>query len=237
MKTFTIDEYQRFRVPFGIGWKRELVLRCTGSTADKKAGDVYYHAPNGACKLRSNVEMNQYRKLNSVIFNINSVTNFYILVKRHPQITNLTIDNFTFAKQPIYRPPDEIVRHAMQRGTNSVDRPFVFYPQLRSKNMPNSRTDEISPLSSSIDRSSLNNSLIVNEDSNGPDANSDGILGRGKRKRVMPSRYDDNEIDLIPMNKRNKFNNQQRESHSNSNSNDAFSPHSKTSGRYRFDGL
>ncbi|KAI7690602.1 hypothetical protein SSS_10917 [Sarcoptes scabiei] len=96
--------------------------------------------------------------------------------------------------------------------------------------MPNSRTDEISPLSSSIDRSSLNNSLIVNEDSNGPDANSDGILGRGKRKRVMPSRYDDNEIDLIPMNKRNKFNNQQRESHSNSNSNDAFSPHSKTSG-------
>ncbi|KAF7488385.1 hypothetical protein SSS_10917 [Sarcoptes scabiei] len=90
VKTFTIDEYQRFRVPFGIGWKRELVLRCTGSTADKKAGDVYYHAPNGACKLRSNVEMNQY-------------------LKRHPQITNLTIDNFTFAKQPIYRPPDEII--------------------------------------------------------------------------------------------------------------------------------
>ena len=114
VKPFSKEEYERFQQPFQYGWKRELVLRCTGNRGDKKAGDVYYHTPNGSAKLRSYVEMN-------------------LFLRRNPQITELNVTNFTFAKQPIYRPPNEIVRHAMQRGANFVERPFAFNQHIRAK--------------------------------------------------------------------------------------------------------
>ncbi|KAH7638599.1 ras-related protein rab-1a-like protein [Dermatophagoides farinae] len=213
VKPFSKEEYERFQQPFQYGWKRELVLRCTGNRGDKKAGDVYYHTPNGSAKLRSYVEMN-------------------LFLRRNPQITELNVTNFTFAKQPIYRPPNEIVRHAMQRGANFVERPFAFNQHIRAKQQSQQQQQNNNQQRKSISNQSLsliatnnnnNNSIISNnEDSND---HTDGGFGRGKRKRVVPSRYDDEEVDL-PMNKRNKQNHSNRESYSNSNSNDGHSPQS-----------
>lgn len=44
----------KYRKPFNVGWKRELVLRSQSST--NKGGDVYYIAPSGK-KCRSRVEI------------------------------------------------------------------------------------------------------------------------------------------------------------------------------------
>lgn len=66
MQVFSPEEYQAFKKPFELGWKREVVLRGNQAayalTPGKKAGDVYYHLPDGRSKLRSYVEMGMYRK-------------------------------------------------------------------------------------------------------------------------------------------------------------------------------
>lgn len=109
----------------------------------------------------------------------------------------------------------------MQRGANFVDRPFAFNQHIRTKHLPRQTNN---CFSSGNNKS--NNSLLDN--SNNSELTS-GILGRGKRKRVLPSRYDDKEIDLIPVKKSKQSNstnlhsNQQRESFSNNNFNDSQS--------------
>lgn len=240
MRLFTKEEYQTFQKPFEEGWKRELVLRCTGSTAEKKAGDVYYHTPDGTTKLRSYVEMNQY-SLFFLFDDSNFILMFCFLVKRHPDC-QLTVDNFSFAKQPVYRPPDEIVRHAMQRGANFIERPFFFNKHIRHQNTSHKtlqsqqqqtaksqsllskpiRTSTTSTVAATttVASSSSQRNGSMNEDSNDANDSSHGPLGRGKRKRVLPSRYDDNDFDYVHSKK--KF----KDSMSNGNSQDSISPQS-----------
>lgn len=100
-------------------------------------------------------------------------------------------DNFTFAKQPIWRPPDEIVRQALQRGANHVDLPFY----KRNKSTPGSISltktfSKAKRFSSGQDMDNEGDGDSLN-DSHGPPG-----FGRGKRRRVLPSRYDDNEFEV-----------------------------------------
>ncbi|RWS10878.1 ras-related protein Rab-1A-like protein [Dinothrombium tinctorium] len=96
VKHFTPSELEAFKKPFEMGWRREVVLRGTVTNSGKKIGDVYYFSPDKKVKLRSYVEMGLY-------------------LKKH-QNCDLEPENFTFARQPIYKAPEEIVRYAMQRG-------------------------------------------------------------------------------------------------------------------------
>lgn len=74
-----------YKIPFEHGWKRELVYRTTGdyiaNNRSNRNGDVYYYSPNNR-KLRSLREIQEQLNL-SLTDNI------------------LTIDSFTFLKQPI----------------------------------------------------------------------------------------------------------------------------------------
>ncbi|KAG8176252.1 hypothetical protein JTE90_021349 [Oedothorax gibbosus] len=81
-------------IPFTQGWMRELVNRAE-SKPGKKVSDVYYFAPEGK-KLRSMVDIGNY-------------------LSRHPEI-KLTLENFTFAKELVYRAPFEIERDAKQNS-------------------------------------------------------------------------------------------------------------------------
>lgn len=103
-KDFTPDELAAFEKPFTLGWTREVVLRSNTSTAivgRKPLGDVYYHSPDKKIKLRSYVELGTF-------------------LKKNPDC-GLEPENFTFARQPVYHAPDEIVRNALPRGVSSSD--------------------------------------------------------------------------------------------------------------------
>ncbi|CAH1720874.1 unnamed protein product [Aphis gossypii] len=73
-----------FKLPFEFGWKRELVYRTSGESTiinrGNRSGDVYYYSPNNR-KLRSLREIQE--QLDADSENV------------------LTIDSFTFLKQPI----------------------------------------------------------------------------------------------------------------------------------------
>ncbi|XP_067940016.1 uncharacterized protein [Watersipora subatra] len=87
-------------LPFKHGWIRELVIRNPQNEElrdlDRKhtAADAYYYAPEkyGSVKLRSLVR----------------VADFLMDM----DISNLTSNNFSFAKRSIYKPPEEFVRLA-----------------------------------------------------------------------------------------------------------------------------
>ncbi|XP_018346112.1 PREDICTED: uncharacterized protein LOC108750824 [Trachymyrmex septentrionalis] len=66
-----------YKEPFKYGWKRELVYRASNDSSSKKMADIYYYTPAGK-KVRSFREVAE--SLNS---------------------KELTIDNFTFFKEPI----------------------------------------------------------------------------------------------------------------------------------------
>ncbi|XP_018392974.1 PREDICTED: uncharacterized protein LOC108772026 isoform X2 [Cyphomyrmex costatus] len=66
-----------YKEPFKHGWKRELVFRASHDSSAKKMADIYYYTPTGK-KVRSFREVAE--SLNS---------------------KDLTIDNFTFFKEPI----------------------------------------------------------------------------------------------------------------------------------------
>ena len=131
VKILSPQELEDYKQPFLRGWKRELVLRGTVTNTGKKIGDVYYFYPEKKVKLRSHVEMSQW-------------------VKKNPSC-GLTPDNFTFARQPVYEPPGEVVRPAMTRGvgnqwfpdseSNGVVSPVVPElppaPQTKSSPVPN----------------------------------------------------------------------------------------------------
>ncbi|XP_012225397.2 uro-adherence factor A isoform X2 [Linepithema humile] len=85
-----------YKEPFKYGWKRELVFRATNDSAFKRMADIYYYTPKGK-KVRSFREVAE--SLNS---------------------KELTIDNFTFFKEPIGLddPEKEIIRDAKRiRGS------------------------------------------------------------------------------------------------------------------------
>ncbi|XP_017881306.1 uncharacterized protein LOC108625648 isoform X2 [Ceratina calcarata] len=85
-----------FKEPFKYGWKRELVFRASTDPSLKKMADIYYYTPKGK-KVRSFREVAEF--LNT---------------------KELTIDNFTFFKEPIGLddPEKEIIRNAKKlKGT------------------------------------------------------------------------------------------------------------------------
>uniref|UniRef100_A0A2S2NLZ6 MBD domain-containing protein n=1 Tax=Schizaphis graminum TaxID=13262 RepID=A0A2S2NLZ6_SCHGA len=73
-----------FKLPFEHGWKRELVYRTSGESTvlnrANRSGDVYYYSPNNR-KLRSLREIQEQLDISSD--------------------KTLTIESFTFLKQPI----------------------------------------------------------------------------------------------------------------------------------------
>lgn len=84
-----------YKLPFKYGWKRELVFRASNDSSFKRMADIYYYTPKGK-KVRSFREVAE--SLGS---------------------KELTIDNFTFFKEPIglNDPEKEIVRHAKKLGS------------------------------------------------------------------------------------------------------------------------
>lgn len=80
--------------PLDHGWKRELVYRATPDSNMKRNGDVYYYTPTGK-KVRSMRE-----------------------VAENLKNKELTIDDFTFFKEPlgINDPEKEIIRDAKMKG-------------------------------------------------------------------------------------------------------------------------
>lgn len=91
------DKYYK---PFEHDWGREIVIRNTyeevtpSGKLRSRPSDVYYFTPEKT-KLRSMVQITEY------------------LYQTH---SPLTIDNFTFQKDPIYKEPYEIVRMAGSHG-------------------------------------------------------------------------------------------------------------------------
>ncbi|KAJ8687176.1 hypothetical protein QAD02_022970 [Eretmocerus hayati] len=94
-----------FREPFKYGWKRELVYRATGQTEHslKRMADIYYYTPEGK-KVRS------YREVVEFL-----------------TTSELTIDNFTFFKEPlgVNDPEKEIIRDAKKGKDMYLNRSTV----------------------------------------------------------------------------------------------------------------
>ena len=174
LKEFTDAEMEAFKKPFLIGWKREVVLRGTISQGGKKIGDVYYFSPDKKIKLRSYVEMG-------------------LFLKKNPN-SDLEPENFTFARQPIYEPPQEIVRHAMARGSNQtseatiIQTPPIIHPaKIASPAKPvlETKTEAVTP-------APARRSLSTNSSMDEPEIYTGGIAeGRAKRKRTAPTRFED----------------------------------------------
>ncbi|KAL2725322.1 nucleolar protein dao-5 isoform X1 [Vespula squamosa] len=85
-----------FKEPFKYGWKRELVFRASNDSSLKRMADIYYYTPKGK-KVRS------FREVAECLHS-----------------RELTIDNFTFFKEPIGidDPEKEIIRDAKRiRGS------------------------------------------------------------------------------------------------------------------------
>ncbi|VVC91342.1 unnamed protein product [Leptidea sinapis] len=102
------------RVPLDRGWKRELVYRAALDPHSRRNADIYYYTPSGK-KLRSSRE-----------------------VAEHLSGTGLSIENFSFFKEPlgIDDPEREIIRDAkvIRRGESPVQSPTP--PQPESKRTP-----------------------------------------------------------------------------------------------------
>ncbi|CAH0403196.1 unnamed protein product [Chilo suppressalis] len=79
-----------FRVPLEKGWRRELVYRAALDAHSRRNADIYYYTPKGK-KLRSTRE-----------------------VAEHLSGTGLTLENFSFFKEPlgVDDPEKEIIRDA-----------------------------------------------------------------------------------------------------------------------------
>ncbi|XP_049795818.1 uncharacterized protein LOC126210592 isoform X2 [Schistocerca nitens] len=88
-----------FRKPLDMGWKREIVFRSAGGSSTKGLADVYYFTPSGK-KVRSNREMME-----------------------NLEGTDLTLDNFTFTKEPlgINDPDKEVIRDARRTSVTPKD--------------------------------------------------------------------------------------------------------------------
>lgn len=86
----------KLRLPFELGWKRELVYRSTVDKNQQRNGDVYYYTPNGK-KIRSMRELAE---------------NLYL----NPE---LTMEHFSFWRGAVGMndPEQEIVRDAKMKAS------------------------------------------------------------------------------------------------------------------------
>ena len=92
-----------YKKPFQLGWKRELVYRATSDSSPKRNADIYYYTPSGK-KVRSMREVSENLKSK-----------------------DLTLDNFTFYKEPIglNNPEKEIIRDAKLKYAGKEASPKV----------------------------------------------------------------------------------------------------------------
>lgn len=89
---FSEEKLKILRAPLDAGWKREVVMRSSGSTGRKK-GDVYYYQPKTNKKFRS----------------IKEIEKCLMEMRNSP----FTVENFSFAKVRIGTNEDqEIIRKA-----------------------------------------------------------------------------------------------------------------------------
>ncbi|XP_033331741.2 uncharacterized protein LOC117223527 isoform X1 [Megalopta genalis] len=113
-----------FKEPFKYGWKRELVFRASTDSTLKRMADIYYYTPKGK-KVRSFREVAEF--LNT---------------------KELTVDNFTFFKEPIGidDPEKEIIRDA-KRMRGSVGSTPARKSFIHKKSTPGRRAAEPPPAS------------------------------------------------------------------------------------------
>ncbi|XP_045762243.1 mediator of DNA damage checkpoint protein 1-like isoform X3 [Maniola jurtina] len=104
------------RVPLERGWKRELVYRAAQASTDppRRNADIYYYTPQGK-KLRSTRE-----------------------VSEHLSGTGLTIENFSFFKEPLGLddPDKEIIRDAKINRRVESPVPAATPPAVEGKRTP-----------------------------------------------------------------------------------------------------
>ncbi|XP_074604244.1 uncharacterized protein LOC141857651 [Brevipalpus obovatus] len=156
VKQFTALEMEAFRKPFEMGWGRELVLRGTTTSTGKKIGDVYYFSPDHNVKLRSYIEMGHF-------------------LRKHTDC-GLEPENFTFARQPIFKPPHEIVRHAAPRSrSESIEEKSLDTNSTKREKRAATQKKPIKPETEEIQ----NTEIQVNK------------INTSKRKRNAPSRFED----------------------------------------------
>jgi hypothetical protein len=153
------------------------------TSSGKKIGDVYYFSADKKTKLRSYVEMGLFLKRSS---------------------SGLAPENFTFARQPIYHPPQEIVRHAMQRGggqhllhPSQIIDSAPFTPAVVQE-APLTEPQPPSAQTSPLQRSARNSTASESEEQ----FSTSIAEGRAKRKRVAPTRFEDEDYSESPLKKK-----------------------------------
>lgn len=116
----------------------------------------------------------------------------FVLVKKNTQC-GLEPENFTFARQPIYEPPAEIVRPAQTRGSNQPAEPdsslTVSTPTATPVAITFATPTEVT------NRRERDRSNVTSGSSTTPiDDGSTLVEGRAKRKRVAPTRFEDEDF-------------------------------------------
>lgn len=118
----------------------------------------------------------------------------FLTVKKNSQC-GLEPENFTFARQPIHEPPAEIVRPAQTRGSNQ---PAEGDAQSASQvsPLPSQVAINFASLSEVPIRKEKDRVTIIPTTSAGTpvDDGSSLVEGRAKRKRVAPTRFEDEEF-------------------------------------------
>ncbi|XP_076247077.1 uncharacterized protein LOC143187029 isoform X2 [Calliopsis andreniformis] len=154
-----------YKEPFKYGWKRELVFRGSSDSSVKRMADIYYYTPQGK-KVRSFREVAEF--LNT---------------------KELTIDNFTFFKEPIgvNDPEKEIIRDAKRmRGSMAT-------PPRRSfgykKSTPVRRAVEAAPVPVPVP------AKTVTKSPKGPSA---GFKVKVRGKRTPQIKIKPEESEMLP---------------------------------------
>ncbi|XP_075233462.1 uncharacterized protein LOC142331438 isoform X3 [Lycorma delicatula] len=126
------------------GWKRELVFRSVSDSGTKRNADIYYYTPKGK-KVRSTREV------------VENLTD-----------PELTIDNFTFFKEPIgiNDPEKEIIREAKIRGDrdqSSTPPPSKKVALPKTPKLVEAKTSKTPPTSASVSPSAVSETTKTEE--------------------------------------------------------------------------
>ncbi|XP_075233461.1 uncharacterized protein LOC142331438 isoform X2 [Lycorma delicatula] len=137
----TLPQYLK---PFEFGWKRELVFRSVSDSGTKRNADIYYYTPKGK-KVRSTREV------------VENLTD-----------PELTIDNFTFFKEPIgiNDPEKEIIREAKIRGDrdqSSTPPPSKKVALPKTPKLVEAKTSKTPPTSASVSPSAVSETTKTEE--------------------------------------------------------------------------
>lgn len=167
IREYKEQELEAFKKPFYAGWKRELSIRAQLHSSGKRIVDIYYISPCNQHRLKSYIELGFY-------------------LKNTPD-QKLEPENFTFAKQPVYKYPEEVIKQVL-KTTKQIraeqSRQYAAAAAASGESNGHPTMPQLTPIRSDGNRSgldSLNNSL------------NSVAEGRSKRKRTAPTRFDDEE--------------------------------------------